>query len=210
MSYRAGDYLAVLPHNPIGVVMRALQALQPRVRQPGRHHQAGEQHHVAAGRLPGQRQRAAVPLRRAGPAGDARPGRRARRRDPLPAREGRARQAGRGGRLPARGARQAGQRARAARALRVLRARLRRLPRDAAAGARRASTRSRRRRSGTPTRCTLTVAIVDAPALSGQGRYQGMASSYLANCSAGRRASRSRCARRTTTSIRRRRPRRRW
>ncbi|MEO6747573.1 MAG: cytochrome P450 [Caldimonas sp.] len=36
-------------------------------------------------------------------------------------------------------------------------------------------------------RCTLTVAIVDAPALSGQGRYQGMASSYLANCSAGTR-----------------------
>ncbi len=37
------------------------------------------------------------------------------------------------------------------------------------------------------TRCTLTVAIVDAPALSGQGRYQGMASSYLANCSPGTR-----------------------
>jgi cytochrome P450/NADPH-cytochrome P450 reductase len=36
-------------------------------------------------------------------------------------------------------------------------------------------------------RCTLTVAIVDAPALSGQGRYQGMASSYLANCSPGTR-----------------------
>jgi cytochrome P450/NADPH-cytochrome P450 reductase len=37
------------------------------------------------------------------------------------------------------------------------------------------------------TRCTLTVAIVDAPALSGQGRYQGMASSYLANCQPGTR-----------------------
>jgi cytochrome P450/NADPH-cytochrome P450 reductase len=37
------------------------------------------------------------------------------------------------------------------------------------------------------TRCTLTVAIVDAPALSGHGRYQGMASSYLANCSPGTR-----------------------
>ena len=37
------------------------------------------------------------------------------------------------------------------------------------------------------TRCTLTVAVVDAPALSGQGRYQGMASSYLANCSPGTR-----------------------
>jgi len=34
-------------------------------------------------------------------------------------------------------------------------------------------------------RCTLTVAVVDAPAISGQGRYQGMASSYLANCSPG-------------------------
>lgn len=36
-------------------------------------------------------------------------------------------------------------------------------------------------------RCTLTVAIVDAPALSGQGRYQGMASSYLAACQPGTR-----------------------
>jgi cytochrome P450/NADPH-cytochrome P450 reductase len=33
--------------------------------------------------------------------------------------------------------------------------------------------------------CTLTVAVVDAPALSGRGRFQGMASSYLANCSPG-------------------------
>jgi cytochrome P450/NADPH-cytochrome P450 reductase len=37
------------------------------------------------------------------------------------------------------------------------------------------------------TRCSLTVAVVDAPALSGQGRYQGMASSYLANCPPGTR-----------------------
>ena len=36
-------------------------------------------------------------------------------------------------------------------------------------------------------RCTLTVAVVDAPALSGRGRYQGMASSYLANCTPGTR-----------------------
>ncbi len=36
-------------------------------------------------------------------------------------------------------------------------------------------------------RCTLTVAVVDAPALSGNGRYQGMASTYLANCSPGTR-----------------------
>ncbi|TAN12824.1 MAG: cytochrome P450 [Burkholderiaceae bacterium] len=36
-------------------------------------------------------------------------------------------------------------------------------------------------------RCTLTVAVVDAPALSGQGRYQGMASSYLAACQSGTR-----------------------
>ncbi|MFT3814661.1 MAG: cytochrome P450 [Acidovorax sp.] len=38
-----------------------------------------------------------------------------------------------------------------------------------------------------PERCTLTVAVVDAPALSGQGRYQGMASTYLANCVPGTR-----------------------
>ena len=36
-------------------------------------------------------------------------------------------------------------------------------------------------------RCTVTVAVVDAPALSGQGRYQGMASSYLAACKPGTR-----------------------
>ncbi|WP_179405596.1 bifunctional cytochrome P450/NADPH--P450 reductase [Burkholderia guangdongensis] len=36
-------------------------------------------------------------------------------------------------------------------------------------------------------RCTLTVAVVDAPALSGQGRFQGMASTYLANCAPGTR-----------------------
>ncbi len=35
--------------------------------------------------------------------------------------------------------------------------------------------------------CTLTVAVVDAPALSGNGRFQGMASSYLANCAPGTR-----------------------
>jgi cytochrome P450/NADPH-cytochrome P450 reductase len=34
-------------------------------------------------------------------------------------------------------------------------------------------------------RCTLTVAIVDAPALSGQGRYRGLASTHLAACAAG-------------------------
>ncbi|NRF65930.1 cytochrome P450 [Aquincola sp. S2] len=38
-----------------------------------------------------------------------------------------------------------------------------------------------------PQRCTLTVAVVDAPALSGHGRYQGMASSYLAQCTPGTR-----------------------
>lgn len=36
-------------------------------------------------------------------------------------------------------------------------------------------------------RCTLTVAVLDAPAVSGQGRYQGMASTYLAGCSPGTR-----------------------
>ena len=75
MTYRAGDYLAVLPHNPIGVVMRALKRFDLASDSQVVITQAGEQHHVAAGRLPGQRQRAAVPLRRAGAAGDARAGR---------------------------------------------------------------------------------------------------------------------------------------
>jgi cytochrome P450/NADPH-cytochrome P450 reductase len=33
--------------------------------------------------------------------------------------------------------------------------------------------------------CTLTVAVVDAPALSGQGQYLGVASNYLANAAPG-------------------------
>ena len=37
--------------------------------------------------------------------------------------------------------------------------------------------------------CTLTVAIVDGPALSGQGRYFGVASSYLAGAQPGTRVS---------------------
>jgi cytochrome P450/NADPH-cytochrome P450 reductase len=35
--------------------------------------------------------------------------------------------------------------------------------------------------------CTLTIAVVDAPALSGQGRYQGAASTYLAQARPGAR-----------------------
>lgn len=40
-----------------------------------------------------------------------------------------------------------------------------------------------------PAHATLTVAVVDAPALSGQGRYQGVASSYLARLQPGDRVS---------------------
>ena len=36
-------------------------------------------------------------------------------------------------------------------------------------------------------RCTLTIAVVDAPALSGQGQYKGMASTLLAACGPGTR-----------------------
>ncbi|HPG81030.1 MAG TPA: cytochrome P450 [Piscinibacter sp.] len=39
------------------------------------------------------------------------------------------------------------------------------------------------------TRCTLTVAVVDAPAISGQGRYVGIASSYLADSKPGAKVS---------------------
>jgi cytochrome P450/NADPH-cytochrome P450 reductase len=58
MSYRAGDYLAVLPHNPIGVVMRALKRFdlasdtQIVIRKPE------GSITLAAGRPSGQRQRA--------------------------------------------------------------------------------------------------------------------------------------------------------
>jgi cytochrome P450 / NADPH-cytochrome P450 reductase len=34
-------------------------------------------------------------------------------------------------------------------------------------------------------RCTLTVAVLDAPALSGQGRYRGLTSTYLSQCTPG-------------------------
>jgi cytochrome P450/NADPH-cytochrome P450 reductase len=37
--------------------------------------------------------------------------------------------------------------------------------------------------------CTLTVAVVDAPALSGQGQYLGVASNYLASAQPGERVS---------------------
>jgi cytochrome P450/NADPH-cytochrome P450 reductase len=37
--------------------------------------------------------------------------------------------------------------------------------------------------------CTLTVAVVDAPAMSGQGKFLGVASSYLASAAAGTRLS---------------------
>lgn len=37
--------------------------------------------------------------------------------------------------------------------------------------------------------CTLTVAVLDAPALSGQGEYQGVASTYLASARPGTRVS---------------------
>ncbi|MCH8686702.1 bifunctional cytochrome P450/NADPH--P450 reductase [Pedomonas mirosovicensis] len=40
-----------------------------------------------------------------------------------------------------------------------------------------------------PEHATLTVSVVDAPALSGQGRYQGVASSYLARLQPGDRVS---------------------
>lgn len=36
-----------------------------------------------------------------------------------------------------------------------------------------------------PDHCTLTIAVVDAPALSGHGRYRGAASTYLANARPG-------------------------
>ena len=211
MSYRAGDYLAVLPHNPIGVVMRALKRFdlasdsQIVIRKPD------EQHHLAAGRLPGQRRASCCST-----TSSWRSRRRAAQVAALaaatrcPPEQAELERAGRGGRLPARRARQARQRARPARALSRscelgLAAFLEMLP----------PVRARQYSiSSSPLwnarRCTLTVAVVDAPALSGQRPLPGHGVDRTSPTARRARASRWRCARRTTTSIRRPRPRRRW
>ena len=90
MSYRAGDYLAVLPRNPPERRGAGDAALRLRAGHAGRHPQGDGDaatslpidYPVAVAELLGQ-------LRRARPAGHAEPGRAARRGHALPAREGR-------------------------------------------------------------------------------------------------------------------------
>ncbi|HMN21532.1 MAG TPA: cytochrome P450 [Ottowia sp.] len=186
MSYRAGDYLAVLPHNPIGVVMRALRRFdlasdsQIIIRKPESsitslpvdHPVTASEvlfHYVELGQ-PATRAQVAqlAAVTRCPPeqaelnalAGDA-----AYQRDVL-----------------ARRLSVLDLLERYASCALDLAAFLEMLP---PARARQYSI------SSSPLwnagRCTLTVAVLDAPALSGQGRYHGMASTYLANCSPGTR-----------------------
>jgi len=185
MSYRAGDYLSVLPHNPIGVVMRALKRFelasdsQIIIRKPessltslpvDRPVNASELlfHYVELAQPATRGQVAALAAATTGP-----------------------QQA----ELIAMSEDEAYQRDVLAKRVSVLEL-LERYPSCALelaaflemlppARARQYSI------SSSPlwnaNRCTLTVAVVDAPALSGQGRYQGMASTYLANCAPGTR-----------------------
>ena len=185
MAYRAGDYLSVLPHNPIGVVMRALKRFdlasdsQIIIRKPdssltslpvGHPVNASELlfHYVELAQPATRGQVAALAEATAGP-----------QQAELRA-------------LAEEGSYQRDVLARRVSVLDLLErypacaldlaAFLEMLP---PARARQYSI------SSSPLwnaeRCTLTVAVVDAPAMSGRGRYQGMASTYLANCVPGTR-----------------------
>jgi len=186
MSYRAGDYLAVLPHNPIGVVMRALKRFdlaadtQIVVRKPeGSITSLPVDHPVNVSELLFHYVELAQPATRAQVTALAAATRAAPEQAELTALAEEA--------AYARDV--LGKRVSVLDLLERypsctpgLAAFLEMLP---PARARQYSI------SSSPLwnaqRCTLTVAVVDAPALSGRGRYQGMASSYLANCTPGTR-----------------------
>lgn len=185
MGYRAGDYLSVLPHNPIGVVMRALKRFdlasdsQIIIRKPDSSLTSlPVDHPVNASEVLFHYVELAQPATRGQVAtlADATEG-------PQQA-ELRA--------LAEEGAYQRDVLAKRVSVLELLErypacglglaAFLEMLP---PARARQYSISSSP--LWNPERCTLTVAVVDAPALSGRGRYQGMASTYLANCAPGTR-----------------------
>ncbi|OUM02409.1 bifunctional cytochrome P450/NADPH--P450 reductase [Variovorax sp. JS1663] len=185
MSYRAGDYLSVLPHNPIGVVMRALKRFdlasdsQIIIRKPESSLTSLPVNHpVNASEVLFNYVELAQPATRGQVAtlADATEGPQQAELRAL-AEEG------------------AYQRDVLAKRVSVLEL----LERYPACGLDLATffemlppARARQYSiSSSPLwnaeRCTLTVAVVDAPALSGRGRYQGMASTYLANCVPGTR-----------------------
>ena len=186
MSYRAGDYLAVLPHNPVGRRDARAQALRPRLRQPDRDPQGRGQHHARC-RWTTRSARASC----CSTTSSCRSRRRARRwrswptATRCPPEQAELDSAGRGRRTTS--ARCWASASACSTCWSATRPASSASPRSWRCCRRcaRGSTRSRRRRCGTRTRCTLTVAVVDAPALSGQGRYQGMASYYLAQLHAG-------------------------
>lgn len=186
VSYRAGDYLAVLPHNPVALVMRALKRFglaldsQIVIRKPESSLAAlPTGYPVNAGEVLFHYVELAQPATRAQVAALA-----AATRCP-PEKNG----------LTALAEEDAYQRDVLEKRISVLDL----LERYASCEATLAAflemlpaTRARQYSiSSSPLwnaqRCTLTVAVVDAPALSGQGRYQGMASSYLAHCTPGTR-----------------------
>ncbi|HTJ06007.1 MAG TPA: cytochrome P450 [Caldimonas sp.] len=186
MSYRAGDYLAVLPHNPIGVVMRALKRFdlasdtQIVIRKPADSITSlPVDHPVNVSELLFHYVELAQPATRAQVTALAAATRAAHEQAELTA-------------LADDAAYQRDVLGKRVSVLDLLErypscspglaAFLEMLP---PARARQYSI------SSSPlwnaSHCTITVAVVDAPALSGRGRYQGMASSYLANCTPGTR-----------------------
>ncbi len=190
MTYRSGDYLAVLPRNAPSIVQRALRRFglandtQIVIHRPS---STAASSATLPSRLSDQRVRGAVELRRA-----RRSRRRARRsisspRRPRAAPEARTLDAldhGRG--LRTRRARPARQRARPRRTHGVVRPSVRALPRDAAAVAR-STVLDLVVAARDDAEASLTIAVVDAPSLSGQGRFLGVASTYLASLQPGDR-----------------------
>jgi len=186
MSYRAGDYLAVLPHNPIGVVMRALKRFdlasdtQIVIRKPeGSITSLPVDHPVNVSELLFHYVELGQPATRAQVTALAAATRAAPEQAELTA-------------LAEESAYQRDVLGKRVSVLDLLERYPSCTPGLAAFLEMLPPARARQYSiSSSPLwnaqHCTLTVAIVDAPALSGRGRYQGMASSYLANCTPGTR-----------------------
>jgi cytochrome P450/NADPH-cytochrome P450 reductase len=186
MSYRAGDYLAVLPYNPIAVVMRALKRFdlasdtQIVIRKPeGSITSLPVDHPVNVSELLFHYVELAQPATRAQVAALAAATRAAPERAELTS-------------LADEGAYQRDVLGKRVSVLELLERYPSCAPGLAAFLEMLPSARARQYSiSSSPLwnaqHCTITVAVVDAPALSGRGRYQGMASSYLANCTPGTR-----------------------
>ncbi|MGZ8259006.1 MAG: bifunctional cytochrome P450/NADPH--P450 reductase [Caldimonas sp.] len=186
MAYRAGDYLAVLPHNPVGVVMRALKRFQLASdsqivisKAEGSITSLPVGYPVNASELLFHYVELAQPATRAQVAALAEATRCPPEKEELVklAEEGRYQRELLGKRV----------------SLLELLERFPSCELDLGAFLEMLPPAKARQYSISSSplwnaaRCTLTVAVVDGPALSGHGRYQGMASSYLANCQPGTR-----------------------